>query len=285
MSDKIETDDIRMYAHQIVVRRLLLRVHAIAYALINLMLFFLNNLGEGFSFKNYQWWPWIATGWGLALLFHVFIYIKKGNLTPLKIHTFMFFMIAAYMVFVDYYSTLSIDWSWIPILCWGGALAFHFIAKRDSEKHTIEVTVYGLFISDESGRILIDVVLDENTLRKKMNLGEEGVEMVGMFVNAMQSFSTQLKLADSNEQEFNVNGKYVKMHSIKHGTLTLTAIVSPTTKDKHIKPILKQVLRNFSKKYAKKITIFQKTGNCNLFVDYKSAIKRELLNMGSIVAW
>src|SRR6056297_2111616 len=187
--DLKEREDLRQYTKRIVIRRILLKAHIIGFLFINFMLFMINNLSGNFSFTNYQWWPWVFTGWGVPIAFHMFFYYHKNPLTPYTVHRFTFITISIYMVFIDLYSDYSLSWSWIPILCWGGLFLIHRLAKQDSKKHEVEVTIYGLIISDQSGRVLVDVVLDKETIKEKLNLEEEGLEMVGMFINAIQSFS------------------------------------------------------------------------------------------------
>jgi hypothetical protein len=264
----------RLFVRQIIIRRLLYKSHVVVFLFINLLVILLNfALGP----RDYLWWPWVTTGWGTFLAFHTFIYFKHGIRSLKALHMASFGILNMYMLFIDWYSDQQLTWIWIVALTWAVFLTLHLLLLDDIKRHLAEVRIFGVLISDNSGRVLIDAMNRTHPLGKQLQMGPEKIEMIPMFINAIQSFSDEINIQGCNNLE--VFGTNVKVLSIKANELTLTGFISPESNPAVVRGIFEKILKQFQEKYTKEVNYFALSGNASHFEDYRPILASQIENI------
>lgn len=126
-------ESIKNIAKEIVVRRLAVIIHSLAYFFVNISLVIINLLTN----QNYFWALWVLISWIIGLALHIFNFVifkfglfsKRGQ-RGFSYHFFIFIIINGYLFFVNYYTTYTWIWWWIPALFWGIGILIHFILYR-----------------------------------------------------------------------------------------------------------------------------------------------------------
>ncbi len=133
---------LRNIAKEIVMRRLILKVHGIVYLLVNLLLFIINIMTNSqywdaysSSYTNkgeYLWHLWPIVCWGIALLIHAFNYVtyRKGLILSasagfIAYHTFVYCIVNGLLLFINWFTQGIISWALWPLGFWGFGLIIH----------------------------------------------------------------------------------------------------------------------------------------------------------------
>ncbi|MHA1340095.1 MAG: 2TM domain-containing protein [Promethearchaeota archaeon] len=125
---------LRKIAKEIVFKRIVLKIHLVAYIFVNILIFSINYsyLPDKTDIFGY-WVLWVITSWGLAVLLHAFIYIsfRYGLFTSnlklaLSYHSFITIIICFFLIFADWFSTGKFEWFWWPSAALICALLIHF---------------------------------------------------------------------------------------------------------------------------------------------------------------
>ena len=128
---------LRDIAREIVGRRLGLRIHWIAYILVNILLFVINY----FTNFSYYWFLWPLTCWGVAIAIHTFSYVvyRRGLVSTtagglIAYHTFIFIVVNLLLLFINWFTSSphAINWFFWPLGCWGAGLIVHWVFYLNS---------------------------------------------------------------------------------------------------------------------------------------------------------
>jgi len=266
MESTISVDDIRKFAKKIVLKRLFMKTHIAVFVAVNLLLFFLNN-PKIIVLEELQWWPWVTTGWGIALSYHIFWFIKENMASLFDVHLFSFIIINLYLFFVNWYIESKITWASIPALFWGLAIIVHYSLIKEINNEKIKSQIIGYLISDQSGRILISSENDNSAIKNNIGLSELKVEMIPMFFSALQSFTEEINLKGCNQLE--LNGLNLKVLSVNQENYTIAGFISPKMNNFEAKKIFENIIREFLEENKEKMEAWEKTGDSSLFKNWK----------------
>jgi 2TM domain-containing protein len=280
VEDDKSIEELRFYARKIVVRRLLFKLNILFYVFTNILLIAINNLT---SDPENQWWLWAFTGWTVILLFHTYIYRSKGIGIPTKFHIFSFIVINSYLIFIDLFTDQKMGWSWIPLVSWLLVVLINLVVKHDVTEHKEIIIIYGVLISDNSARVLIDAEVSNEILTNMLDMNSGKIEMIPMFINAIQHFSKEINLKDCNNMQ--LFGKNLKVISINTGELTITGFIDPRMKDNLARLIFSRIIEKFSEKYNSELEMFKITGNCDPFELYRDTLRTQISQPQTILSW
>ena len=129
--------------------------------------------------------------------------------------------------------------------------------------------LYGLIISDMYGKTLLSIETEPDSLNKALNATNNDqfdIELIGMFLNALQMFSQEINI--QNLSSFRVQGANLKISSISKQNLTLTLFTSPKIEAGDLKEDFDNLFDLFLSKYEKFIPTFHTTGNVSPFIDW-----------------
>ena len=115
-------DELREEIKKKVVKRTLFQMHIVLYIIVNLVLFAINQ----FITNGYLWYPWVATGWGVALFIHIFAYTAP-NANLMAYHGFIYLLLNIYLAFIDWYVDRQFNWVGWSIGGWGIGLIIHLV--------------------------------------------------------------------------------------------------------------------------------------------------------------
>lgn len=126
-------DSLRQIAREVVRRRVALNAHIWAYIFVNIVLFVINYLVD----YSYPWHLWAITGWGMALVIHLMVYMfyKKGieNLSTLTliIHVVIYLIVNIFLIFIAWFTneagTGIATWVWYPVGFWALLIGVHLV--------------------------------------------------------------------------------------------------------------------------------------------------------------
>ena len=258
-------DQLIPFVKKLLFRRLILKIHIIMFIVTNALLFFLNN--PNFEFSEYQWWPWAFTGWAVFIAFHLYAYSFRGVRSLFEKHLVTYAIINPYLLFVDWYSGNGLEWAWIPLLMWGAILIIHGSFRHELTETQRRAEVIGALISDAAGRVLIDAEMSPTELGTRLGLTADKIEMIHMFINAIQSFSNEINIKGCND--FQLFGTDLKVISVKKDELTITGFISSVSDPQIARTLFESILTDFAKRYRKEIEMVQRTGNCDHFLPYR----------------
>ncbi len=104
-----------------IIKATLLKSHVILYIIVNVILIFINTFTSA-----YPWYLWALTAWGLGLGIHIFAYTAKSA-GVLSYHIFMYLVVNAFLVFVNWFTAGTFSWAIWPLAGWGTGLLFHIV--------------------------------------------------------------------------------------------------------------------------------------------------------------
>ncbi len=258
----ISVEDIKKFAKNIVLKRLFMKIHLVVFIAVNLLLFLINN-PKIIVLEGIQWWPWVITGWGIALSYHIFWFVKGNMVSFFSLNVFSFVIITLYLSFINWYVEAKITWAWIPALFWLLAIIIHYTLIKEINKEKQNSQIIGYLISDQSGRVLISSQNDKLSVENTIGLSEIKVEMIPMFFSALQSFTEEINLKGCNQLE--LNGINLKVISVKHGNYTIAGFISPKMNNFEAKRIFEDIIQDFLQQNNEKLEIWEKTGDSSLF--------------------
>ncbi|MHA1819780.1 MAG: GTPase domain-containing protein [Promethearchaeota archaeon] len=148
--------------------------------------------------------------------------------------------------------------------------------------------LFGIMISDYSGRTLLIHEIEPNILREKLKNEKNpnfDIELVPMFINALQQFSKEINIKDFSG--FKVSGSNLKILSVAKNNITITAFTSFFLDENLVYGHLKEFLGYFLDNYAEKMEQFNITGNIGVFNDFKDFLNEQIIRKISklIVQW
>ncbi len=124
----LSDEDLMRIAKKRILKRAFFNAHLWLFFAVNALIYIINYV----NFSNYWYAPWVSTGWGLLLAIHAFFHIyPKAKF--FWIHLMLFMALNLYLLFVDYYSTGTLDWFWWPLGCWGILILSHLTIRNMSK--------------------------------------------------------------------------------------------------------------------------------------------------------
>ena len=142
-------------------------------------------------------------------------------------------------------------------------------AAETTDIDSISNYLYGLIISDMHGKTLLSIETEPDSLNKALNAANNDqfdIELIGMFLNALQKFSQEINI--QNLSSFRVQGANLKISSISKKNLTLTLFTSPKVKAGDLKEDFDNLFDLFLSKYEEYIPDFHISGNVSPFIDW-----------------
>ncbi|TFG04450.1 MAG: 2TM domain-containing protein [Promethearchaeota archaeon] len=135
MSEELEfsEESLRRIAAQKVIFRFSVKIHAIAYILVNILLFFINAIFTPNVWELSTWWAlYPALGWLVGLAIHITAYMlyaggygyeTRGILFNFVAYLFSMLLLAV----IDYMTSPAFEWFFYPALFWGVGIIVHII--------------------------------------------------------------------------------------------------------------------------------------------------------------
>lgn len=120
-SQALADERLRKQIKSRIVKQMLLKMHIMVYLVVNAFLFLLDTV---IISDAYTWYPWSVAGWGLGLAIHIFAVTKK-NAGLLSYHIFMYIIVNAFLVFINWFTTGTLTWVWWSLAGWGIAVFLH----------------------------------------------------------------------------------------------------------------------------------------------------------------
>lgn len=260
--------DLRISVKNIVIKRLILKIHLTAFLLTNLLLFLLNQIGDA----SYQWWPWATTGWLLVISPQIYLFLSRKSRTPLNLHLFFFIMLNLYLTFLDIYSDYHYTWAWIPLLGWGIFLIAHIVITRDITGSAEKILIYAVIISDSVGKTLISVEQKPQFMKDVLKMTDANIELIPMCINAILSFTKEINMLNCDDMR--LQNKNMKIVSYAAGELVCTGFISVDTNSSTAREIFKRILDDLHARYKKDIEAFLHYGITTPFLNYKLDVQK-----------
>ena len=129
MSEEIEfsEESLRRIAAQKVTFRHSVRIHALAYVLVNTVLFLLNVI-----FSPQTWWVlYPIFGWLIGLAMHALAYSLYAEGVESMSYRGVIYNAVAYiftimlLMVIDMMDSMTVEWAWIVAVCWVAGLTVH----------------------------------------------------------------------------------------------------------------------------------------------------------------
>ncbi|MHA1720493.1 MAG: GTPase domain-containing protein [Promethearchaeota archaeon] len=140
--------------------------------------------------------------------------------------------------------------------------------------------LYGIIISDMNGKTLLTIETEPDSLNSALNAANNekfDIELIGMFLNALQKFSKEINV--QNLSSFRVQGANLKITSISRKNLTLTLFTSPKIDTGDIKEDFDNLFDSFLSKYQSFLPSFNTTGNVSPFLKWIPEAKENMKNI------
>ncbi len=130
MSENVEFSEetLRKIAAQKVTFRYTVKVHAICYGLVNLLLIIINLIVA----PTYLWGLYAVFGWLIGLAIHILIYLlwSRGvsyGKRAIILHITIFGLTMLLLIVVNYLTAGTLDWVAYPAISWGFGFLVHVI--------------------------------------------------------------------------------------------------------------------------------------------------------------
>ncbi len=136
MSDDIEfsEESLRRIAEQKVTFRYSVKIHAIIYLLVNILLIIINGIFSTNLLLVTEWWAiYPILGWLIGLAIHATTYVlyAKGvryATRGIVIHLVSYIFTIIFLVVIDFIATdLMLNWVMYPAIFWGLGVIVHII--------------------------------------------------------------------------------------------------------------------------------------------------------------
>lgn len=137
--------------------------------------------------------------------------------------------------------------------------------------------IYGIMISDTSGKTLFICETEKNSLIKILNRANNpqfDLELIPMFLNAMSKFAEEINVQGLTS--FKVQGVNLQMSSLTHEDLTFTIFSNPELRIDMIQTEISRIFHDFLEDNAQAIMEFNKTGNATKFFAYKDIMLQKI---------
>ena len=129
-SEALEERRLRQQAKRNVMQAQFFRMHFLTYMLINMMIAIINVVVS----PDYYFFAWVATGWGLLLMVHIFVYTDNRRAKPagfFATNIYYFLVFNAYLLFVDTFDGKGfsdpVDFAFDVAMIWGGCILLLWI--------------------------------------------------------------------------------------------------------------------------------------------------------------
>ncbi|MHA1775416.1 MAG: hypothetical protein DRO88_02180 [Promethearchaeia archaeon] len=149
----------------------------------------------------------------------------------------------------------------------------HSLEMRQMAKYWI----YGIMISDSSGKTLLICETERNSLIDILNRAgnpQFDLELIPMFLNAMSKFAEEINVQELTS--FKVQGVNLQMSSITKGDITFTLFSNPKFRIDLIRTEIGAMFNDFLEDNAQAILEFSKTGNATKFQDYNAVLLQKV---------
>ena len=135
MSEEAEfsEESLRKIAAQKVSFRYSVKIHAVAYALVNIFLAIVNAIYNPVPLMLHEWWViYPLFGWLIGLMIHATAYLLYARGTDyatrgIAIHVVAYIFTMILLLLSDYMSLGVIEWAYWPALFWGLGIIVHII--------------------------------------------------------------------------------------------------------------------------------------------------------------
>lgn len=154
------------------------------------------------------------------------------------------------------------------------------VSKAVQDVDSIANYLYGIIISDLNGKTLLSIESEPDSLNNALNVTNNNqfdIELIGMFLNALQKFSQEINV--QKLENFRIKGANLKITSISRKDLTLTIFTAPEVETENIKEDFDSLFDSFLTKYESYIPKFNKTGNVSPFINWIPEAKENMNNI------
>ncbi|HUY01225.1 MAG TPA: 2TM domain-containing protein [Candidatus Deferrimicrobium sp.] len=135
MTEDVEfsEESLRAIASQKVSFRYSVKIHAITYILVNILLITINAIFITDIFLLSNWWAiYPALGWLIGLMIHISAYVlySQGTSNVMRgivLHIVAYIFTTLFLVIIDFITTMTLDWAFYPTLFWGLGILGHLI--------------------------------------------------------------------------------------------------------------------------------------------------------------
>ena len=135
MSENItfSEESLRKIAEKKVTFRYSVKIHAIIYIGVNILLFIINGVFSANLFNLASWWAiYPALGWLIGLAIHATAYLQYARGTSYETRGIMFNFVAylfamLLLAFVDFMTSPALEWLMYPAIFWGLGIVAHII--------------------------------------------------------------------------------------------------------------------------------------------------------------
>lgn len=130
---KFSEESLRRIASQKISFRYSVKIHAIAYILVNISLITINAIFIPDIFLLSNWWAiYPALGWLIGLMIHASAYVLYARGTSdatqgIVLHLVAYIFTTIFLLVIDFITTATLDWVFYPALFWGLGILGHLI--------------------------------------------------------------------------------------------------------------------------------------------------------------
>ena len=130
---KFSEESLRRIASQKISFRYSVKIHAIFYILVNILLIAINAIFISDIFLLSNWWAiYPALGWLIGLMIHASAYALYARGTSnatrgIVLHLVAYIFTTLFLIVIDFITTATLEWVLYPTLFWGLGMLGHLI--------------------------------------------------------------------------------------------------------------------------------------------------------------